>query len=945
MAQLHLDRILTLQRIGFLALAFGLYFSTEATAAVVAEANQVGDTFHIEFKGSPHWDYNIQKNGKKIEIEVPKLAEATVEALKKLNQGDVQVTAIRHDGTGGSDLITLQSKNPDLEVFDYLTDQPSRLIIDLFAKKSDNKTSTKSSVSIKPLPPKAKSENSKAATLTPTKSRQPATADKLMIAEKEGEIQATQEPPVKEQVSKEQVAGGEVMNGIFDGGDPKFERFQIKDYEIKEESLLSAENRYYLDFPMLKESNGDLDKIRANQPVYQISSTDTEENKQARLLLTLFENKRYNVFIKTVGWFYEKFPKSQYDEIIKFMWADTHYALWNQDHDLKDFDLAMLRYRQAIESYPKSPLLERTMMLMSFASMDRGDYLGTLRLLQKHLNNRPNSPNRDIARLAMAENYSALSQFDDAARTYEEIQAQASSPKYQVTAAFLRGDAEYKRKNFAKAVELYRAAIQKNPAAAKGFPNAYYNQAAALFRQGQARESLNIYLDFLKLFPTHSYAPYAMTRVGEILDRLGADKSKVMGAYLETYFRYGDSPGAAVARMRMLSSRMSSMKDKELLKATEDINKMAAISGLAMADQFATVLIAEGLASRKEFEKSIALLTKFYQMNPTTADKALLNRRIVNDITAEIKDLGDSGKYLEALRIHEKYSDNWLKDTDRIDTKYNLAKDFDQVGAPAEAYKIYRQTLNSIIALKGTPQERRISIEQQLPSTDSVILALAQSSAALGKESESYDFLRQIKNPEALSETEQIKRVDLASKLLEKKGDLLSSQRYLVELIKTWKGQPKMVAQPYLHLGELEEKQNQPDEALKSYQKVDELNEDSKGQVPSFVHEKALERIAEIYLHQKKTDKAAQAYDTLLKQYESKVPLASFRYKMGKIFFDKGDLGKANEAWLPLKGSKNSIWYGLADEQLKNANWNGDYKKYIQRIPAMSKADSSNEGR
>lgn len=54
------------------------------------------------------------------------------------------------------------------------------------------------------------------------------------------------------------------------------------------------------------------------------------KNKQARLLLTLFDKQRYSVFLKTQKWFKAKYPKSEYNEVIDFMTADVHFALWHQ---------------------------------------------------------------------------------------------------------------------------------------------------------------------------------------------------------------------------------------------------------------------------------------------------------------------------------------------------------------------------------------------------------------------------------------------------------------------------------------------------------------------------------------------------------------------------------------------------------------------------------------
>ena len=924
-------------KVGLFILVLSLGFATIVQAAdLEVEFSLLGDTAHFEFVGRDHWSYDLQKKSEKgqgwFEVRVPRLSDAAIAKLKSFKGGPIRGIEVVRNGPDATDLLKVKLVIDNTESFDYLTDQPSRLIVDLYPKKTK--------VVQKKKTPSEKSEevaSEEAATELPKKARKPATTDILIVKND------TMEDLAKS--SSASAAKGEVKEaGIFDGGDPHFNRFSIQDYEVREESIIQSQEKDYIDFPMLHIVPEELQVLDAKRPVYEIEaskSTDPkelDENKMARLLLTLFKNKRYHVFLKTVDWFFEKYPKSQYEEIVRFMWADTNYALYEETKNVKQFDMALFRYQEALQKFPQSPLAERTMMLMGYSSLDRGDYLGTLRMFQQHISKRPASGNKDLARFAIAEAFLKLNQFNEAVKTYEDIEKDAKRPEDRIRAAYLKGDVYFQQKDDAKAISTYLGARKKYPEEEKDYPNALYNQAAGSFRKKDYRQSLSEFKEFLKKFPSHPYAGYAMTRVGELLDILGADSSRVMGAYLETYFRYGDSPSAMVAKLRLLGARMKGMKPGEVDKTVSDIMDLAKKSQLAKMDQFATLLVSDGYTSRGQYDKAINLLVKFYQDHVTSADTARLQSKIVLNINEKIKDQVQNGKFIEALKTHKKFSDPWLKTSDRIDTKFWVGRAFEQAGVFNESEKLYRDALNKIYALNGTKDGKERNIFEKLPSTDEIHLRLGSVDFQQGHWNQAYDQLKNIQKPELLSGKDQIERVQMGAALLEKRGEPEVALRYLAELIKTWKGIPALVASPYFDAGEIELRQGKKDDALHSFQRVDELMKDS-GLVNPVLHAKSLEKIAQIYLEEKKIDKALPALEKLLKTYEKTRPLASWRYKMGQIYFDKGEVQKASEVWKDLKNDKADFWYKLAQEQLKGSEWNGDYKKYIQRIPAMSEKD------
>ena len=81
---------------------------------------------------------------------------------------------------------------------------------------------------------------------------------------------------------------------------------------------------------------------------------------------------------------------------------------------------------------------------------------------------------------------------------------------------------------------------------------------------------------------------------------------------------------------------------------------------------------------------------------------------------------------------------------------------------------------------------------------------------------------------------------------------------------------------------------------------------------------------------------AIETYQKLLDRFETKLPLASVRYKVGQILFDRGDLKGAGEVWQHLAGTPNDLLWKIGKEKLDNAQWQDDYTKYTNRIPAMA---------
>lgn len=922
-------------------IALFLHSAFAFAVGVDGRLSHFGETLHFEMRGRDNWDYKVSKEnapGGQIvyRVQVPELTPASLAEIQKFQF--VGLASIKAEaGPDQSQILKFTFKNSTVDHFDYLTDRPSRLIVDFFtppAEKAQSGEKIRTLESAKSALKKNglsqnKSAQNKGSSLP---ERQPAN-DRLAIAPQGPMDVALGVSPETELESSGPQAGQQ--NGIFDGADPDFSRFGIQDFEVKEEALIASRQKVYVDFPILHERPDELKMMQLRAPAYQIQPGTSDENKQARLLLTLRQNKRNSVFLKTVDWFFKKYPKTEYAEILKFMWADVLYEDWILSQKAEDLDVAVQKYEEALKEFPQSALVERTLLLIGYSQLERGDYLGAIQNFGSYNNRFPESTNRDLVKMAMAEAYSQLNRSEDAIKLYDDVIQTAKRSQDRIRASFLKPDVLFQKKRDAEAIDAYKKVIAQYPKESMDYPSAQFNMAAAQFRLGHHRQSLNDHLEFVKKFPTHSYSGYALTRVGELLEILGADPARVIGAYLETYFRYGSNPAAVVARLRLVSSRMKQMKTQELEKAVDEIMKLAKESQLPKMDQFATVMIADGYHDRGDFDKSTKLLVEFYQKDPTGSDTELLTRRIVRNIADQIHNEVEQGKFLKAMKTHQNYSNSWLRNHQRIDVQYDLGRAFEQAGAFDESEKLYRESLNRILALKGTEAEKELGVFEKIPSKDELLLRLASVNMNRDQAQSAFENLKGIEHPEKLSEMQQIERIIMAAKLYDQKGDPQTAVRYLTELVKAWKGIPSLVAEPYFQLGQMEQKLGHKDAAIASYRRVDELMKDS-GKINERTHFKALENMSRLQLETKQVEAAIGTLEKILDQYEQKFPVASMRYQLGKLHFDRGELQKADETWGKLDRNQSAFWANLADENLKSTKWNDDYKRYLKRIPAMA---------
>lgn len=895
-----------------------------AADAVRAAVSLEGETFNFELAGQKNWDYDLKrvKSGgtTKVQLLVKSLDASTVEGIKNIKNPFVESIKTTKNAIDNRWLIEFSLKNDRIETFDYLTDQPSKLIVDFYASDAPVE-SIKEPIEKKANP--IKKYKNVALDTSSGVSRAPADVDYLRISP-DGGIETSI-------LSK---------SGLFDAGDNQFKRFVLHDSEYKDEAVIKSRSNYYLRFPVLETEFSFWKKMKENPPDYDIKGEENAENKQARLLKTLYTKKRYMVFLQTLDWFKTKYPSSKFLEMLAYMKGDALTKLAEELKDTAAYEQAQTAYREALEQFPDSVLAERTSLMTGLLANDHSDYMRAIRRLNLHIQNKRYSKNisTSYAKLALAYSLSKVKRINESLEMLAQIEKETKDPLVLTEISVRKGDFNFLNRRFDEAIAGYEKAAKDYPLVPKMFPSAYFNKMEALFWKSKFKDSHKAALEFAQHFPSHDFAPYALTRVGELLDIMGADQSKAIGAYLETHFRYGNSPKTIVAKLHLMSTKMKSMKPEELEQTLGNMQELALKSELDNIDQFKVAMLADGFSKRKDYRKAIEILSDFYQSNPGRPDVKHVTNRIIKNIEDELKSLSDKEDYKTLLKTYKQYADTWLKADKRIDTVNFLGLAYENAGAYEAALEKYKNVEAELLKVRGQPIEKEIYVNQYVPTLDALYLRIAKSYSENQAPQEAYQYLQKIQKPLELSEADQVERVSLASKLYESKGDSGTSIRYLSELSNLWNGEENLSVPVQFKLAEMQVSKNDPEAALETYAKCQEILIKNKAASEADLS-KLMTSYSKVLIDNGQPDQAIKVLAEVLDQFTA-FPFKEERYLLGDLLFKKGEVKKAELVWEKIEG-ENDIWKKLSQEKLKQAAWDSSYKKHINRIPAMAKKEEA----
>lgn len=882
------------------AFVLAILFFRAAEADYSLDISQVNEVTHLEIPEIVATDYQLKNKGSEVELLVSGLNAKAIDKLQRYSDQHIKKITVTKSSSLSKDIVTVYLKGKNTQVFDYLTDAPSALSIDFYI--DDNAE-----------PAQAKSEDSKK-----NAGRAPASDEFLKAVSPLIEIVDKNGKKIGDDTKKQKKAEYyEIVSSILD--------FDLSRLRFKTDSIIETRGKIFIKFPVLLNENPQLNELVNRKVFYQVEESEDPETKDMLLVKELFKKNDYKNFLRSKEIIVRKYPKSKFLEMLMFMEGDALYELSKEEKNSTLLEQALKVYDATVTRFPQSPLTERTILFMASLRINKGEYLGAIRNLKTYVTKYDKSPLRDNMEMYLAHCLLRVKQNEEALNIFERLM-KSSDEDVKRQATFEVGDAYFERKDYKKAINFYDAAIAEYPAYRKDYANAYFNKAEALFVEEQYKESLESFKEFLKYYPQHPFASYVWTRMGEIFEISDEKDKKYLGYYKEGNFRFKNTNGGAISQIHFLSNQMTETESRRIPQLLSDMRTLEKNITLPQADEFLAFSISDAYFNRKMYLEATEELVTFFKIAkiPVYADK--FHRRIGRGISFQIREELAKNNVDGAFKIFDKYDQLWFKKSERLDFAFLK-------GQALEKTKAYKNALKEYTAFnekfKKLSNQEEITIIEKLPPKEELYLRMANCNYALKDLTAAREWMSKVDTTK-LTPDLQDESMLLLGKINDVGGEPEASEKYLSQ-IKKLNFEGLMLTVKVL---QDQKKYQKALDASDDFLEKNKLSATDKFQLLK-TKLSVMEKIA---LDEKYYKFSERFYDEYKK---TNYVFDAEKYKLGLHYAELDKMKDAEEVWSTIQ--PDTMWKRLAEESSKEKKFNGQYKKYIERIPAMAEPKQENK--
>jgi len=878
-----------------ISIAFGMLLSANSAWAnsISAKIEKMGQAEHISFTGASEWDYKILKLGNnKIKVILPaRAANDFVNKSKKWKGNYLSKINVTKNTDIDSEVVLTMNKN--VSYFDYLTDQPSSLIIDFYKEKKK-----KPVAKTKKKPKKVAKKESEG--------RKPASAEFIKFDNIKNEI---------EQIIKGDSAGNEIIRrGVFDSADPAYNRFKISQDELDYEKIAkNLQKNVFLRFPVLISNSSKLPELLEKLPLHVIKTKNKRETKEAQLVHRLYQAKSWAAFNKMYEYFGKTYPESRYTNLLRSLATSAYYNLWKQTNNKKYLSKAEDEFLKFKKKLPDSRVTEYWEKVLFYTSFELEQGLETSKLGEGIVKRYPLAQDLDNIKLTLADSYLKAAQYKEAGDLYNYLINNSSDKAIRDIASFTKPIIQIKKKKMKNAVEEYLDVKKEHLKIDE--PGYYFNMAEAYFWKGDYYRSAQLFRQFIKKYPKHLMNNFAITRIGEIMQLAGFKEKRFSPIYFESNYRFKGLKGADIARMRLNSLKVPISKKIEVDHYIQEIEEISSKYDNSDMRYFKEIIISDTLTESNKFLESNSYLKKAYKRNPFSKLANKLKPRILYNLKNQVNKYLDKNDYLAAIELFEKNRETWLSNVTDIDFKKGLARSFEMAGMRDYALAYYVDYINE-------KQKKSEDIDTQ------VILSMA----TLYQKNEDYDnmdkYLRLLSISNDLSEKNKFDAIKLKFEVYNKKAAFNRAENILSEYHRSIKNNETIEVDTAFMLSDFYDQRAKFKQSLgllkKMENKMDENHND---------YYLLSKRLVKQYVKNSDDDSAIKKINDIKDTIEFKND-EEFIYYAGNLFMENKEFKKGKEIWSLVK-NKDGLYGKMISEKLSHKKWIKNYGKYFDRIPAM----------
>lgn len=426
----------------------------------------------------------------------------------------------------------------------------------------------------------------------------------------------------------------------------------------------------------------------ADFPYYQPKG-DEPDAKYVRLALKLYQDGKFALVLRTLDFMNQEQPNSPHLQEMRFLRANALLKLGmvvEGERILTDLKIqnkgkpvalySALYFASKQMEHVEGPEGQSTAAGTAYNNFK--DPLGAYETFSWLSTHYPDHRLAWVFHLGAAEALASIKQTEQAAKEYLWVAENAMLPEQRAQGALRLGNLYLDRRQYAQALEAYSRALRYFHKEAEDFPAIHLNRGETLVGLGEPDEARKIFEAYFERYSGYPEGWRATLRLGEIYGRrAGAENEQISRKWFsETINRFPTSPGATLARMRLLpcgdhggmtfeAAQRFFEGEARTFDAANDLSmvRYPELRALTQARSYTTLKHEDAAIEVVQAEMSVARAPQV---------KAELARLYEALFRKNIVILLDQGKNYEALTFFEERSKFRSKDVAAADPDYLL---------------------------------------------------------------------------------------------------------------------------------------------------------------------------------------------------------------------------------------------------------------------------------
>jgi len=567
------------------------------------------------------------------------------------------------------------------------------------------------------------------------------------------------------------------------------------------------------------------------------------EAQYVRLALEFYSQGKLGLAIRTLAFFDQEFPLSDFQTEMKFLKANSMLRL--------GFDTEPERaLAKLVEEARDSPVAMFSAMYLARKNMDRNLYLAAMDQFLWLVRHYPDYSLNWVFHLGIAECLYALKQTERAAKEYRWIMENGPDATIQAEGAARMGDIYLAHYEYAQASGAYSQSASYYKEQLKKYPPFYLNWGEALYQLGAYDQAKQIFTDFLQSSTSYPEAWRATFRLGEIEARQakqGMSAETARKWFYESINNYPLSIGASLARIRLLpcgdhggfnqqAQERFFSEDARLLATNPDAAKSVVLKNY---EDFRALSRIRALVAWDDKDQTANVAIHEIQIVKTPLVKRTLAAVANEYFRKSVLGLLEKDKKFEALSFYRANAPLMppLEDASQADFLLQLARvagDYHLGGFAQELTKTYESASaenTASVEHMRSPSSLSEDTETQIKNSEAKFtVARAQWIVAKETKPENFNNIRELLN-EVVDESKFSYEKEIILGLLEEKEGNLRAAIGHASRAMLLNNSPRI----YAWLASLQFRAGELNASLELYEKVHKRNESGKPVNSSFV--------------------------------------------------------------------------------------------------------------